>query len=433
MKMDFTSSSSKVLDIDGFQVRAWEGITYCEKPVSPVQRLNLYAPESYFHDGTLNGYDVRTAPVFCPNTVGGYLEGPPLSLTGPWFWPGPDVVIAALKHGYVVVCVGIRGRNSSCGHAPALIIDMKASIRLLRHNRIPGNTDRIVTSGTSAGGALSALAGATGNHPDYEPFLREIGAAEERDDVFAANCYCPIHNLENADTAYEWMFGDEGLLTSEQREVSFALRKLFPAYVNSLGLSDENGRPLRLKAAGSGSFLDYIAGEVVRSARVEETRALAEGSFLLREGRQITGIDWQTYIHTIGRMKSPPAFDKPDLSSWENDEFGGKHFAAFSVKHDHGNRQADPGIIKMMNPTHYIGKADTAPHWRIRHGTCDRDTSLAIPVILSLLLKKSGYDVDFLLPWGMPHCGDYDLDKMFDWIDGLCQGRIGTDSKEISQ
>ena len=43
------------------------------------------------------------------------------------------------------------------------------------------------------------------------------------------------------------------------------------------------------------------------------------------------------------------------------------------------------------------------------------------------------YNVDFLLPWGMPHCGDYDLDKMFDWIDGLCQGRIGTDSKEISQ
>ncbi len=160
----------------------------------------------------------------------------------------------------------------------------------------------------------------------------------------------------------------------------------------------------------------------MRSARAEETRASAEGSFLLREGGQITGIDWRTYIRTIGRMKTPPAFDKPDLSSREHDEFGGKHFTAFFAEHNgRAERQADPGIIKMMNPTLYIGEADTAPHWRIRHGTCDRDTSLAIPVILSLLLKKGRCDVDFLLPWGLPHCGDYDLGELFEWIDGLCR------------
>lgn len=53
---------------------------------------------------------------------------------------------------------------------------------------------------------MSALAGATGNSPDYVPYLTAIGAADERDDIFAANCYCPIHNLENADAAYEWLF-----------------------------------------------------------------------------------------------------------------------------------------------------------------------------------------------------------------------------------
>lgn len=74
----------------------------------------------------------------------------------------------------------------------------------------------------------------------------------------------------------------------------------------------------------------------------------------------------------------------------------------------------------MLNPVRYIGRADTAPHWRIRHGTWDRDTAAAIPVILALLLRKGGYDVDFLLPWGLPHSGDYDLDELFAWIDGLC-------------
>ena len=94
------------------------------------------------------------------------------------------------------------------GRAPALIVDMKAAIRYLRWNKdlVPGDVEKIITNGTSAGGALSALAGATGNAKEYEPYLKAIGAAKARDDIFAASCYCPIHNLENADAAYEWLF-----------------------------------------------------------------------------------------------------------------------------------------------------------------------------------------------------------------------------------
>ena len=75
---------------------------------------------------------------------------------------------------------------------------------IIMHFSIKYMAEKIITSGTSAGGALSALTGATGNCEDYEPFLKAICAADERDDIFAANCYCPIHNLDNADTAYEW-------------------------------------------------------------------------------------------------------------------------------------------------------------------------------------------------------------------------------------
>lgn len=41
---------------------------------------------------------------------------------------------------------------------------MKAAIRYMRYNAgvVPGDVEKIITNGTSAGGALSALAGAAG-------------------------------------------------------------------------------------------------------------------------------------------------------------------------------------------------------------------------------------------------------------------------------
>lgn len=100
-------------------------------------------------------------------------------------------------------------------------------------------------------------------------------------------------------------------------------------------------------------------------------------------------------------MKPVPSFDALDLSSPENEEFGtekisAKHFTVFGLENSEVMGDlADAQTIKLLNPTKYIGKADTAKHWRIRHGAFDRDTSLAIPVILAILLENKGYDVDF--------------------------------------
>ena len=222
--------------------RAFEHIVYCANPVSKVQTLNIYVPECYYEGGEINGYSLHTAPIFAPNTVGGYMEGPAMEVGIDKFNHKPNSAFEALLHGYVVMCAGIRGRNTGMkskeffvggagdetasqeekltGRAPAIIVDMKAAIRYMRHNarKVPGDVEKIVTNGTSAGGALSALAGATGNAKDYEPYLNEIGAADERDDIFAANCYCPIHNLEHADAAYEWLF---------QKELIFQKRKVY--------------------------------------------------------------------------------------------------------------------------------------------------------------------------------------------------------------
>lgn len=489
LKFDTERGETRTYEAAGKKItcRAYLGIVYCERPVDPVQKLNIFVPEVYGQGGTVCGYTKHTAPIFIPNTVGGYLPGP-ADEPGLNIRTGmPNSIFAALEHGYVVVSGGVRGRTSGkrsteffeggktddtgqeegkmVGKAPALIVDMKAVIRYIRHNRglIPGDTERIITSGTSAGGALSALAGAAGNSRDYISYLKEIGAADERDDVFAANCYCPIHNLENADAAYEWQFGgirdyhrtrhqrtengivripEEGAMSDRQMELSRKLKKLFPAYLNSLNLKDENGNSLNLDENGEGSFMEYIKGQILKATQRELrfhhtanhlSGLAAAGSnvdtfpaLTIREER-VVGLDWKAYMKAITRMKPAPAFDATDLKSPENEEFGSaeieaRHFSEFSMEHTETEAEMAPtGLIRMLNPTLYIGKADTAKHWRIRHGSFDRDTSFAIPVILALLLENRGYDVDFLLPWGLPHSGDYDLQELFAWIDTICR------------
>lgn len=485
----------KTCDRDGetIRYRAFCGIVYCEKPVSDIQKMNLFVPEDYYEGKEIGGYGLKNAPIFIPNTVGGYMEGN-LDEPGADFLGRTNTIFKGLKHGYVVVAPGIRGRNTglktkeffvggkadekkpdmppkpeltgkAVGKAPALIVDMKAVVRYLRHNKmvIPGNTDHIITSGTSAGGALSALAGATGNAADYEPFLEEIGAANEKDDIFAASCYCPIHNLENADSAYEWLFNGyndyhkvrfenrdgkvvpvpmEGTMTDEQIKMSAELKKLFPAYVNSLGLKDSDGNELLLDEKGEGSFKDFVKKWVIYSAQKELdthdsgirlSKLAVIGSdiekqdYLKIEDGRVLDFDWDKFVEKITRMKTTPAFDAVNLDSPENEEFGdsdvfARHFTKYSLTHDTANgNMADERIIKLLNPVRFIGEADTTKHWRIRHGAFDRDTALAIPVILATILQNKGYDVDFALPWGLPHSGDYDTEELFAWIDRICK------------
>ncbi|MCH3959455.1 MAG: hypothetical protein LKE51_08650 [Selenomonas sp.] len=58
-----------------------------------------------------------------------------------------------------------------------------------------------------------------------------------------------------------------------------------------------------------------------------------------------------------------------------------KHFTRYAQQHETKSAAlADSQTIRLLNPMEYIGQkgVTTAPHWRIRHGAKDRDTSLAI-------------------------------------------------------
>ena len=450
--------------------RAYEGIVYVANPVDTnYERLNFYVPVEYYEGKSVGGYTAETAPIFFPNSVGGYMPGRPgtpdgfggPSGPGPG-GPGgpggsggpppsrnnsPNSIAVALSKGLVVAAPGARGRTlqDQSGHytgkAPACIVDLKAAVRYLRHNDkiMPGDAEKIISNGTSAGGALSALVGATGNSPDYEPYLKAIGAADERDDIFAASCYCPITDLENADTAYEWMFnginiyenwGRQGTMTSEQIKVSDQLKPLFPAYLNGLGLKKADGTVLTLDADGNGPFKDYVKSFVIASAQkaLNSGKDLSGLIWLTIKNGTVTEMDFGKFIVYATRKKSAPAFDSLDDKAPEVNLFGtatinNQHFTQYSRDHSADHSLADAAIVKMMNPMNYIGipGVATAPHWRIRHGTVDRDTSLAIPVILATKLQNSGFNVDFAMPWGAGHSGDYDLNELFAWSNLVCR------------
>lgn len=441
-------------------VRAYERIPYAAKPVdTALQVMNIYVPAEYSEGKTVGGYTAETAPIFFLNKIGGYMPAEPASLAAEKRGDTgfrDSTVQAALAHGYVVASPGTRGRSgknadgSFTGKAPAAIVDLKAAVRYLKWNdsRMPGNAKFIISDGTSAGGALSALLGATGNNKDYAPYLESIGAAPAADDIFAVSAYCPITNLEHADMAYEWQFKGvnerhgmnlavvggkmtrtpvNDTLSPAQIRVSEKLARAFPAYVNSLKLRDGKGSPLTLDSLGKGPFLNYVKSFVIASAKGAQAGGADLNKFPWLEvsGGKITGVNFPAYVRAMQRQKTPPAFDALDISSDENQEFGTSktdalHFTDFSLRESTVKAGiADAKIIRMMNPLYYIGAAGTkcAAHWRIRHGTKDKDTGLAVSVILATELREKGADVNFALPWERPHSGDYDLDELFAWID----------------
>lgn len=470
---DFRSDSITMPWGEVVRFKAYEGIFYVTNVEdSAYQTLNIYVPSD------LKGRDDRDIPLLMRNNVGGYMASPAGT---------PSVADAtgrALAEGYVVCIPGARGNGSSVtadgrtlytGTAPAGLLDLKAATRYLHYNDdlIPGNSDRIFTDGTSAGGAMSALQGATGDDPRYEPLLKAMGAADASDAVYASICYCPITDLNHADMEYEWLYGctNTGVrhLDESQAAISDELAALCPAYIDSLGLRDSAGNVITAdnymdylktfimvsaqKALEEGCEIPDTIG-IVRYAKPRPSFAQMLGSGPVNGGEAPRGprpgnrkteytdyvidVDWTrylTYVATCTPLKTPPAFDAygvlGDNATPENRVFGDtagnpSNFTEFSLRKRTGDTEATlpaplTDRIGLMNPMPFIreGKSGIARHWYIRHGAKDRDTSFLVPVNLATRLRNAGYDVDFALPWNRPHSGDYNLDDLFRWIDSV--------------
>ncbi|WAC71503.1 hypothetical protein OU995_18190 [Roseateles sp. SL47] len=453
-----------------------------DNPQCGYQNLNIFVPEA-----SLN--DPKTALYLAVNNGGWMASYQRASVTdGATLDSSTSNVGAALKAGYVYVDVATRGRNVVAadatypGRSPAVVVDAKAAVRYLRLNdaRMPGSAERIVVNGTSGGGGLVSILGASGNSPDYLPYLAAIGAAgidkrgrsTLRDDVLAVVAYCPITDLGHADLAYEWLFtalNSRALAgTSNANPTASAeLASRFPAYQRSLGLRNADGQRLT-----ADNMLATIQAEVIRSAET----AMRAGTTLPKLGESFTvsGMggsktyvnDWMdvdtttqrvlsldmtrylAFVATQATLKPTPAFDQSGLSvltnpAGESNLFGTptqlySNFTDYSWNH---NDKTDgvgldetgltwtqflrqPGTrvdeqIRLIDPLAFIGsQADTSPYWYVRHGTRDRDTAFTVSINLSraLAADRKVADVNYRLAWNQPHAGNYDVPEAMAWV-----------------
>ena len=465
-------SMSTTVDNKEIKYRAFEYIPYVANPIDIDQQyMNIYVPEEYFNNGTINGYNTQTAPIFMPNAVGGYM--PSQAMTPKVENGKPNSVLYALSRGYVVASPATRGRTNKAsdgnfiGKAPAVIVDLQAATAYLHANdsTMPGNANRIITNGTSAGGAVSLLQGATGNNSDFQPYLQALGAATAATNVYAVSAYAPITNLDAADMAYEWSYkgitsfnkvtmGQGELpqanvggntappqrtiqrvnLNADDIAYSNLLSEHFPEYVNNLQLHDSMGRVLKLDKNGNGTFKNYVKAFIIDAANKAQAKGtdLSKHTYFVRDNKTgaIKDINWEAYNQFVSRSKAPGAFDSRSNDSGENSLFGtsttdNNHFTITAALHDTTSNQdvyvENAKIVTMMNPMNYLGSpaATNAHYYRIRYGTADSNTSVAIPLIVGTRAQNLGYNVDMATPFDVDHSGDYDLDELFNWMDNI--------------
>ena len=439
-------SMSTTVDNKEIKYRAFEYIPYVANPIDIDQQyMNIYVPEEYFNNGTVNGYNTQTAPIFMPNAVGGYM--PSQAMTPKVENGKPNSVVYALSRGYVVASPATRGRTNKAsdgnfiGKAPAVIVDLQAATAYLHANdsTMPGNANRIITNGTSAGGAVSLLQGAAGNSSDFQPYLQALGAATAATNVYAVSAYAPITNLDAADMAYEWSYNgitSSNKVSMNHDDVAYSnlLNEHFPDYVNNLQLHDSVGRVLKLDKNGNGTFKNYVKEFIVVAANKAQAKGtdLSKHTYLVRDNKTgtIKDINWEAYNQFVSRSKAPGAFDSRSNDSGENNLFGtsttdNNHFTITAALHDTtSNPEAyvqNAKVVTMMNPMNYLGSpaATNAQFYRIRYGTADSNTSVAIPLIVGTRAQNLGYKVDMATPFDVNHSGDYDLDELFNWMDNI--------------
>ncbi len=445
------------------------GIVYCDNPADRnYETMGIYVPSAYLtknQDGTwsinasatCNGYTAATAPIVMPvNTAGYKAQSPPSGFT--------KNATSYTGKGFIYLFAGCRGKDAS---APSAVTDLKSAIKYYRYlsaqGAVPGDTEQIYAFGHSGGGAQTAILGACGNSALYDDYLSALGAKTAyRDDIAGAMCWCPITNLDLGCEGYEWNMGlTRSGLSSTDQNISKALAAVYADYINALGLMHPaTGETLTLSATDdgyyqSGSYYEYVM-EVINDAvsryntynhasvsAYSTTDASALATFAKANKSATKGLgafDNYTKSRTsAGNQLFDPNgefahFDKRLAEivgiyapSYKSD------FDADLAKVDQYGKDLDTRIA-MYTPMYYLhsnstyyagggaGSGTVAPHWRIRTGIKQGDTSLCTEINLALALQAYGIgDVDFETIWGQGHTQAEDegdaTDNFIEWVE----------------
>lgn len=254
------------------------GISYAGNQVDENQTLSVFIPGEYM-TATANGDGTYTADLNADAKIGDYTAST-VPVVMPINTPGYSKMNALTeysseaatytKEGFIYMSAGLRGRDTG---APNGVVDAKAAIRYLRSNtNYISSTNPFYVFGMSGGGAQSAIIGASGDSELYTSYLNEIGAVSTTSDaVDGVMAWCPITNLDVADSAYEWNLGSARTgLDTESQTLSNNLATQFAEYMNKLQLKDSEGNVLTLQSSNegiyqSGTYYEYIK-EVIETS-----------------------------------------------------------------------------------------------------------------------------------------------------------------------
>ncbi|MCD8132896.1 MAG: hypothetical protein LUE19_03470, partial [Clostridiales bacterium] len=474
---------------DGSISKTYRGV-YTSTEITNVnyQTMLVYIPAEYLiidedgnvtgidHNAKIGDYTADTAPIIYQNHCSGWNSSTPSSCNTEY-----------IEEGMIYVSAGARSRNAAdesgdynTGKAPTPVVDLKAGVIQLRANQdmIPGDTNRIISVGGSGAGQMSSILGASGNMSEYYPYMYESGVlgvsydeetdtyvSEYADNVYAAQCYCPIADIENADLAYAWMRYDttvdaDGNFTATAGSYAFTEFQLvlqekmayaFVDYINSLGLEDADGNALTLVNPREGTYYDAVLqnmsdalNALVAEGEFDPATAYEDsGDWLIQnEDGSWSVTDMAGFLEGTGltRNKNIPGFDTFWLTA-ENNAFGyadedGVHYSASVAKILQDNYEelsqldgfddvdVDTYIeealtgdeaayienqTNLMNATEILlgnnglTAVDPAQYWRTRNGTADQHTSFTIAYNLCLAAESAGLNADYSLVWNMVH------------------------------
>lgn len=465
------------------------------------QTMLIYAPSEYFntdengnvesinYDNVKNGYTAKTAPIIFLNECGGWRSSSPRSCETSY-----------IDEGFVYVTCGARSRDAMSsdgsihtGKAPMQMADLKSGVVELRANDevIPGDKNKIISIGTSGGGQMSSILGASGDMKEYYPYMYEAGTlgvtknadgtyeSAYKDNIFAAQNYCPIADIENADLAYAWwwvdLVDDGGIyndsITSFEKRLQELEAEEYIKYLNSLNLKDENGTSLTLTGLRSGTYYDEILRNIsdalnafvlAGGINVEDTYEDYNSWLTKNKDGEYSVTDLRGFMIGTGlaknRNKAIPGFDSKDKSA-ENNAFGRAeidtvHFSksvAAILKNNYEELSKLEGFDKeqvdayiedtldgvdasfisnqtaLLNATHILLGTDglnavnPVKYYRNRSGTADQHTSFGIGFNILTAAAMRGINVDYSLVWNMTHGNNEGTSTgtFIDWVNRI--------------
>lgn len=391
--MDLSEVKEKWEFNEKYQVWMLEDVLYTAKAAVPAfQRLSIFVPKGYMSapgviDETteFKGFTAKTVPVIFENNSAGYMQMPHTWIDGP-----RSYAKQYLKAGFVYITAGNRGHESVdengkfVGKSPANLVDLKTAIRFIRHNKdyVPGNMDRIISVGWSAGGAMSTLLSVTGDNDNYTGLLEQNGAfMDESDSVYAGQIYCPIIDLEHADLAYEWMFsadkenenspaGPAERMNEFKEALSKKLSAAYVAYFNCLQLKNpDTGAVLSINEDGrSGSGYDYLMEKLSQSATKFLTRLAA--------GELPQKYSVEDYLSGNYEYEAPAPMPGPEPKPGEKEQgdrmlqgFAGPGVSLDGSKPEIGEGERPGGLgVLMLRPPKGVNKPHFEPPMVTLHG-----------------------------------------------------------------